>query len=134
LHSVLSLSLYSNMFGTDPSRLCSPLVCTCKCKERTWVLELHIFLMYFCDFIFFIHVHVHIFQIKNLLIKQASCLEKLMHIMYLEGAQFESQIGHQLSQLNAFVGFLSSFQQRLEQYLVLGHGCIVPHPFQFIIH
>jgi hypothetical protein len=39
LQRVLSLSLYNNMFGTDPSRLCSPLVCTCKCKECTWVLE-----------------------------------------------------------------------------------------------
>lgn len=65
LHRVLSLSLYSSMFGTDPSRLCSPLVRTCKHKECTWVLELHIFQMYFYDFMFFIHVHVHIFQIKT---------------------------------------------------------------------
>lgn len=32
-HRDLSLSLYSSMFGTVPSRLCSPPVCTCKHKK-----------------------------------------------------------------------------------------------------
>jgi hypothetical protein len=53
--------------------------------------------------------------------------------LHFGGACFESQLGHWLSWLKAFMGLLIPSRQMPRKY-PSGHDCFLPHPSQFISH